>query len=277
MRHSPLLHCSRKRLCPACGHDGWCSIRADGTACICMRCESPYPTKNGGWLHVLTDSRERTPPGPPAIHLAALPPDLRPLVESACAKTPPRWLEGLIAELGLPPDSSVDALHELQVHRYRESVSGWPMRDNEGRITGIRYRDRGGAKWSRKGGRESLFMPGSLPAGEVLVLPEGGTDTAALLALGFVVAGRPSCNGGVEHMRALVRRLRPPACVVVADADPPGQRGAHELATLLALLVADVRIVTPPAKDLRAWVAAGARRQDVEELAAGATRLEVTA
>ncbi len=59
---APLVRVSRKRPCPVCGRTDWCSVRADESACICMRRPSDRPTRNGGFLHVF--SFDETPPAP---------------------------------------------------------------------------------------------------------------------------------------------------------------------------------------------------------------------
>jgi DNA primase len=103
-----------------------------------------------------------------------------------------------------------------------------------------------------------LFLPTALRSGERLVIAEGPTDTAAILGLGFQAVGRPSCEGGVQQLVRLVRRLHVADVVIAADRDPPGQRGAARLADVL-VQHAPVRVITPPepAKDMREWIARG--------------------
>jgi len=126
-----------------------------------------------------------------------------------------------------------------------------------------------------RGGREGLFLPEGEPA-ECLFLPEGPTDTAALLSLGFFAVGRPSCQGGVSHAVGYVRRHRPRQVVVVADADTPGQDGARRLAAVLRALARDVRLLMPPPphKDVRDWVRDGATKQDIEAAVATTTQMK---
>ncbi len=50
---APLCRVTAKHPCPVCGAPDWCSIRADGSACVCMRKPSDRPTRNSGWFHVL--------------------------------------------------------------------------------------------------------------------------------------------------------------------------------------------------------------------------------
>ena len=142
--------------------------------------------------------------------------------------------------------------------------------DARGRIVGVRYRDpTTGDKWAERGGCEGVFGdPGGWSARPpALLIVEGPTDLAATfdmtcesLPLGRCVAvGRPSCAGGVEVLRRLVRRLRPGKVGILADADEPGRQGADVLARLLAADRTPVRVCRPPGdhKDVRAWRSSG--------------------
>ncbi len=62
---SPLVRVSRRAPCPVCGKPDYCGVRADGTACICMRKFSARPTRNGGYLHIFDDSPLIRLPRPP--------------------------------------------------------------------------------------------------------------------------------------------------------------------------------------------------------------------
>jgi hypothetical protein len=171
-------------------------------------------------------------------------------------------LAGLGRELGV----SVDSLNRLGVGWSRE-VGTWsfPMANSSGHVRGIRLRRPSGRKFAVTGGKEGLFNPDGL-AGDVLLIAEGATDTAALLDLEFSAVGRPSCTGGTALLVELVRARKPRQVVIVADADAPGQRGAAALASVLVLYVPDVRIITPPAphKDARAWKIGGATHADIQ-------------
>ena len=171
--------------------------------------------------------------------------------------------ERLAQQLGLHPSS----LEALDVGRDRHrSLWTFPMRDGDGHLVGFRLRGDRGRKFALRGSHEGLFLPTGLPTGQRLVVTEGPTDAAALIGLGILAVGRPSCTGAVEHTVRLVRRLRCSEVVLAADQDFAGQRGAATLAATL-LLYAAVRVVTPPAKDMRAWVTgAGASAADVARL-----------
>ncbi len=308
---SKLVRCTRSLRCPMCHHDGWCSVREDGSACICMRTESPHPTRNGGWFHILA-IRDYVP-RPTCLSVPPPPPDLRQLVERAVAATPASWLETLACSLQLPMPSGVDALRRLGAHRARyctdgilrlsprseddaarlrrqlawlarADVAGFPMHVGNP-VAGIRLRETAsGRKSALAGGREGVFCPADLANSPTLFVVEGPTDATAALALGFPALGRPSATGGADAVVDLVRRLRLRAVVLVADRDTDsnqhvGERGADELATRLALLVPDVRVILPPlgAKDLRDAVMRGACVEDFESPARATPPFRITA
>ncbi len=186
--------------------------------------------------------RERSPSLDPA-RMAALNAGLRDALDSA-------GLAHLATTLGLTVASLValgvgwDAAH---------AAWSFPMRDGDGRLIGFRLRLRNGSKLTVAGTHNGLFVPDDLHAGERLLIAEGPTDTAALLDMGFQAVGRPSCSGGRDRVCRLVSRLDFDDIVIAADRDEPGQRGAAKLAGDL-IRYAPVRIITPPAKDVRQWV-----------------------
>jgi hypothetical protein len=265
--------------CPICGKADWCSIAADEAVCICMRVESNKRTKNGGFLHRLTDGPRPCAPRRIVFPTRTSLPDLTALATSYRETPTADRLTALAAELGV----TVSSLTAFRVG-WAASYPAWsfPLREPAtGKVTGIRLRPLIGKKFSVTGGKESLFMPDVLIEDEVLLVTEGATDAIAAHTIGFANAvGRPSCTGGTAHVVALVRLHKPARVVIVADNDEPGVRGADALASVLALHNRDVRVIAPPdgVKDVRAWTAAGATRHDLERLisAAGQRRLNLT-
>ena len=233
-----------------------------------MRVESPKRLRNGGFLHRLcADSawRDRRRTRSVAIAMRCGPgggTNFSRLAERYRAAVNQFDLIRLAADLGVD-------------HRTLIRLGiGWdgqawtfPMRDADGRVTGIRRRLPDGRKLSVRGGREGLFVPDDLPASGVLLIAEGPTDTAALLGLEFAAIGRPSCRGGVRLVCELTRGRE---IVVVSDNDwnGAGQRGAAALASVMRVHCRSVRLIHPPdgAKDARAWVSAGATRADLLEV-----------
>ena len=256
---------SKRRPCPICGKPDWCLVGTDGGA-ICARVESPHSQGEAGWYHPTEPGKVAVPvrrEDPPPAHPAGW---WKSYTER-CQSDGAGRLPGLARELGV----TVEALERL--------CAGWsgdawtfPMRTPAGRILGVRLRLLSGRKLAVRGGREGLFYPADLPEhpeGSTLLICEGPTDTAAALDLGALAVGRPSCTGGVRHVVELVRKRHPGQVVVVADDDGPGRRGAEALANTLLPYVRRVQVVTPPAKDLRAWVCAGATRAGLLGLIAG--------
>src|SRR5688572_21684392 len=84
-----------------------------------------------------------------------------------------------------------------------------------------------------------------------------------MLNSGFIAVGRPSCAGGIKLLLNLMKVRVPSAVVVISDRDVPGQRGAMSLASAFRSHGAKVKVVTPPAKDARAWMLSGATSADV--------------
>jgi 5S rRNA maturation endonuclease (ribonuclease M5) len=160
----------------------------------------------------------------------------------------------------------------------------FPLSDADRQVVGINRRFGNGRKMVMPGHRAGLYLPCDLPtslSGETLLICEGGSDTAAALDLNFIAVGRFNCMASVMLLVDLVRRTRPDAVVIIADADATGRRGAQDLAAAIKPRVIVCKIVEPPAphKDLRAWLVAGASRQDVLEAvrtaSAMALRIEV--
>ena len=99
---------------------------------------------------------------------------------------------------------------------------------------------------------------------ERLIICEGPTDTAAMLAVGLHAVGVPSAGGGIDMLIAMCRRMRPEYLQIMADADGPGTAGAERVADAL-MIIAPVVIVTPlgGCKDSRAWVGGGAGKDAI--------------
>jgi hypothetical protein len=185
---------------------------------------------------------------------------------------PPSLLGEFAAGLGV----SADSLDRLGIG-WTGRAWAFPMINprHSDRVCGIRLRAPRGAKFSVKGGKEGVFVPVGLAGTGPLLLLEGPTDTAAALDLGFDAVGRPSCSGGARLIIAVIKKIKPTSVVVVADADGPGQRGAAALARAVLVHHRDVRIVTPPVKDLREWLCRGATPQVVLDAIAGVLPLQL--
>ncbi len=86
-----------------------------------------------------------------------------------------------------------------------------------------------------------------------IIVVEGHSDTAAAMDMGFVAIGRPSAEGGLSLLPAL---LRGQEVIVVGDNDAgAGKKGMESVFYVLSPVCKKVTKVLPPAqfKDLRQW------------------------
>jgi hypothetical protein len=237
-----------------------------------MRVDSGRAARNGGWVHRLKD--EPLPirrPIRPIVQARPILPNLDTMLARWAAETHQEARHGLSKALGV----SEAALSDLGATFAAQHVAwAFPMRDGAGRVVGIRLRADDGRKWAVRGSREGLFYRESVPHDHVAVVSEGPTDTAAALTIGLWAVGRPSCTGGVDALRQLCRRLLITHLIVVGDNDAPKARpsggfwtpGLDGARRLMAEIGRPCKLVLPPAKDLRAWLKAGATRVDFDLL-----------
>ena len=267
---------SKAEPCPICERGDWCLVagpQGDLNAAICPRTESDRRCGEAGWLHRLRKTNGRWPvrrritiPTQETGEVQQRPvEDLAGFARQCQLATSPGALRAFAESL----DLNLESLRRLGVG-WSARHKGWtfPMLDASGKIRGIRLRLTNGRKLAVRGGREGLFSPSDLDTSEELLITEGPTDCAALLDLGFVAIGRPSCTGGVKLLVDLCRSLQPPKVVIVGDNDGPGRRGAESLAMVMAAYSESVHAITPPegVKDVRAWRTCGATRQDVQQV-----------
>ncbi len=240
--------------CPICKKPDWCTY-SEALVC-CMRIESGRQMHNGGWAHRLGD------------HVRTLPPIRERIkAEIDAGKIWARWLDGderfaaLARTLGLTT-TGMGTYGWAWAPEYR----AWaiPMLDGQGWPVGIRLRAEDGRKWAVRGSRQGLFCPLTIgPSSDTALVCEGPTDALAAFQMGFWAIGRPSCLGCHDMVVQTIKRLRIRRVVVMADHDGPGQAGAAKLANDLRCWH---KVVIPPAKDLRAWRAAGATSEDVKAI-----------
>jgi hypothetical protein len=276
---------SRAHPCPICERPDWCLVSVDGRAAICPRVESQKRVGEAGWLHRLKDD-----PDPQLRHHVGV---VRLLDVGARGVN----LARLVAQHRLDLDHG--RLYQLAVSLGLSVASlchfgiGWsvehrawsfPMTDGDGNVLGIRLRRPNGYKFAVTGSKEGLFIPSTVDedTSSPLMVPEGPTDAAALLDMGYWnVVGRPSCTGGIKLLVELVRRRQPREVVIVSDSDEPGRRGADHLASVLVAYAPAVRVIAPPegVKDARDWLRAGGSRRDLDEAirAAAVRRLVIRA
>lgn len=247
--------------CPICGRTRGCAIHKSGRSVLCYHVPSDIICGNAGWKHWLSEVVTDLPPITEAaekLNPAAVKDRVMEFID---AINPPR-LYDLANSLGV----RWEGLERLDVG-WNTAVECYtfPMRNAEGQYVGVRYRFPDGTKRSLKGGREGLFVPSATLGGRMLFVTEGPTDAAALLDCAFMAIGRPNCTGGIDEVVAVVEKHKPGDVVIVSDPDACGQDGAARLAKALGGLAHVVTIRPTSAKDARACVLRGGRRDSIIE------------
>src|SRR5690606_6224803 len=98
--------------------------------------------------------------------------------------------------------------------------SSWPERDARHGTVGIVRRFADATKRHISGGARGLYVPlGWSRAKGPIFLPEGGSDTAAIIGIGLCAIGRPSNTGGVQRLVALLQNHRNRQIIVLGEND----------------------------------------------------------
>ena len=274
----PMRRVTAAAPCPICKRPDWCGVSDDERVVVCMRTESATPTKNGGWLHHLTEPVLTTPPPKRKAQSRAKAKDWPAEARTLAANATPDRRAKLAALLGLP----VDALDVLPLLGFNPDDSvgpcfTFPEMDAAGNVIGLNRRWGHGRgvkaadgtttdKMMVAGGERGLTLPsGWRDRPGPVFIAEGPTDAAALTAAGLGCVGRPGANMGAALLAELLRDLPPDRdIVVVAENDQkldgrwPGRDGAVAVVRRLAdALARPVRWALTPggAKDPRAWFA----------------------
>ena len=154
----------------------------------------------------------------------------------------------------------------------------FPMRDAEGDVIGFALRGhKDGRKTVVRGSRNGLFVPRYVTPGNVQLIVEGLSDTAAAWTWEFAAIGRSGAHEAIDLAAAFVSKAGNACPCIVGDNDVDGTGRAGAEAMVAALLAAGVpcRLLMPPPefKDLREWLTRG--RLDAETLAAEIGRAKV--
>jgi hypothetical protein len=256
-------HATIEHPCPICGKTDWCTF--GDRAVLCQRVESERPDPKGGWYHNYGSGKAQR---------FMLPPSKQSPAHINCASIITAWksfnrnLSQWSESLGV----SVNSLSSLDcVWSSINNAWAFPMSDGMGGYIGIRLRNADGFKWAVTGSRQGIFIPnGTKIEPRICYLPEGPTDTAALLTLGLFAIGRPNCLGGGEFIKEALKRLGIYRVVIVSDNDQikqdgkrPGLEGAIKLKKFLGL--ASVIWIPPsPIKDVREFLNKGGTAQMIE-------------
>jgi hypothetical protein len=171
----------------------------------------------------------------------------------------PDVLDEFARLLGVTPKS----LTRLNVRDVSDGGWWFPERDESGLVIGIQHRSPDGSKKRLYGGAAGLTFADDWDTGVgPLLLPEGASDTCALMDLRLSAIGRPSNRAGCALLGAMLKNFERPIVVLgeydeKADGQWPGKEGAIHTATDLAKrLERPVCWALPPdrAKDARQWL-----------------------
>ena len=263
---------TRQNPCPICQKTDWCQF--GDRAVKCMRVESSKPCPSGGWYHFYDDERIRIEFSP--VHkVAPARIDAGLTMGRIRIKSRPQDLERSGRLLGV----SVAALEALgAAWNPEKNALAFPMFDAHRNEIGIRLRNERGFKWAVSGSRNGLFIPKELNPQLVTFLPEGPTNTAALLSIGIQSIGRPNVSSGNEMLSDCLKHFKIRRAVVVADNDElkqlgnregrPGIEGANKLRK--ELKVPSVIWMPPsPLKDVRDFVNRGGTAAQIQSDIAG--------
>lgn len=258
---------SARKRCAICDKPDWCSFTADGAA-RCMRVDVAPP----GWRcikthddggHTYRPEGEKQTTYEPRRTAPRKLPDFGTVHGKCFSDCSYEMAQKLADRLGIKKGSTLSAMG-LGWHTSLE-VWTFPMYADPDHVIGLRTRADDGSKRAVRGSASGLFMvPADLEYwGTPILVCEGPTDTAVANELGFTAVGRPSCTGGKPF---LVKLLTDRDVVIVSDSDSPGRKGAEDLASALHRRASSVKVIEPPAKDIRKWYGRGATEQSLQFL-----------
>ena len=286
-----------RQLCPICGGSTDCRINAAGGV-HCRRGSPDSPP--AGWRFSRTDQHgfnvfwSESDTGkterPASILTAPVEAAHRPARKTGKSLSRFEFIES--NKIALPDDYrsllsnilgiSIPAFPALNVELLRDDGMGqsafvFPERDGAGVIVAWNLRYIDGKKRTHGGdehpdGNRGLFIPDLsyaapyLRADWPIIVPEGASDTLALLSMGFHAVGRPSNTGGVAHLVAYLQRQNVPIdrpIIILGENDKkvggewPGREGAIATAEKVAKALGRKIEVAYPAvgfKDVREYL-----------------------
>lgn len=247
-------HATAKHPCPICGKPDWCQF--GDRAMKCMRVESEKACPSGGWYHFYESARLTRPPIYQARKATGVEIDAESIAHRYASNTRLGRYQELAGTLGVLPE----ALIALKAGVIDRDTWSFPMRDGNGKVIGIRVRNTvTGQKWAITGSRQGIFVA-DVPKQPIAFIPEGPTDCAAFLTLGYFPVGRPTDLAGHDYIVEMLSRLGIYRAVIVADNDEmknlgnktgrPGILAAEKMKK--ALRLKSVILYPPsPFKDIR--------------------------
>ena len=277
------VRCSSQFPCPRCGADSWCYVAVDGRHLFCSRAKPDEGRLTDGGNHVCIRlaGGENGPKAPKKLCSVKW----RELVANLRAEpVSSRW-----ADIAAEASQQLTSEHKTalaQTLGVAETAvcqlgAGWsddqvawmlPEKDGQGNIIGITRRFqppqwRDGKMVSQKamnGSKRGVYYEsGWLNHHGPVLIPEGFSDTAAAITLGYSAIGRPSAKGGVKYLTQLLSEVPADRDIIVLaendekpDGRHPGREGAEFVAERLAdALQRSIAIAFPGRhKDLRKFL-----------------------
>lgn len=225
-RKGEWVRVSKAEPCRVCERPDYCTRSADGLVSKCMRIESQKAAggTGGGWIHRLEDQLPvaTARPAPEKISSAEWQRRAEQMFNER--KAEPKRAE-LAERLGV----KASALSALGVgvgwdHDGREFWS-FPERDAAGLPLGIKRRYADGGQRYMPGSSAGLYsVPDWHGTPGPILLPEGGSDAAALLSLGLCVIGRSSNTGSVGLLKQALRPMEGRPIIVLGENDRKPER-----------------------------------------------------
>lgn len=257
---------TKENPCPICQRPDYCQF---GTYAIkCMRVQSNHEATQGGWYHKFDERLKPTfipsKKKEPEVEI-----DAEAVMQSYC------FGSNISIAGAAMLDVMIDSLTAIGMgYSTTHNALAFPMKDADGNTIGIRLRNSDGFKWAVKGSRQGIFIPDEELKDSTVYLPEGPTDTCALLSMGLFAIGRPTCNTGNQQIKDCLKRLGIYRAVVVADNDDmkklgpregrPGIEGAQKLQRELTGIKSTIWIPPSPCKDARDFLKRGGTRAMIE-------------
>lgn len=260
-----------------CQKTDWCNILEDGSIVHCMRVQSSIESKGkaGGWIHKLRDDEPRKPKYIPKKTEEHAKIDAASIFQKWMKNTTAHQIIQFSESIGVDPS----ALYMMGC-AWAPEHDAWaiPMRDENGKMVGIRLRHTNGDKTAVRGSKAGLFYAMNYEYKsnrfKSTYIVEGPTDCAAGLSMGLYVIGRPSVMGSEDQVNAFLKNNQIYRAVIIADNDEakirpdgtkwyPGKEGAVKLQERLKV---PSLVILLPSKDIREFYKSGGTKESIENI-----------
>lgn len=249
--------------CEICGGKTWCTRSVDGDV---ANCERTRETPHGWWK-----MKDRDEPSEGAVFKRGTKPQPKtgPDLDELSAGFQRAARGDLVDELAVAlwgEDRGTelrDGLKQLSIGYSEDDVAySFPERVANGDIVAINLQTAHRGKWMVAGPKaRGLFIPRNLMSlPDPVLIVEGASDTATMVALGIAAVGRPN---NVMGFNEIVKLLENRDAILIGEFDVkddgrwPGRDAAVNMAGKLALAWGQTMAWSMPpnrAKDVRRWV-----------------------